>query len=147
MRWAWSSTCKCVYLPSRSLEDCQNVKCPNGKVCLLVKNTGEPLCYPKVHCNPALNPEPVCGTNGVTYRNMCAMRLSKSKRGRTPDLAHKGPCGTIRKSAVRLCVTDGRLRSREYLSARSVRVRRTLCLLEETTSRLYSLPVSVELLD
>jgi len=75
------------------IEDCRNVKCPYDKVCLLVKNTGEPMCYPKTHCNPTLDPEPVCGTNGITYTNICAMRLNRDRRGRTPDLAHKGSCG------------------------------------------------------
>jgi hypothetical protein len=75
------------------IEDCRNVKCPHETVCLLVKNTGEPFCYPKKHCNAALDPEPVCGTNGITYRNICTMRLSPDIQGRTPELAHKGRCG------------------------------------------------------
>ncbi|CAF2759398.1 unnamed protein product [Rotaria sp. Silwood2] len=73
-------------------KDCRNVKCPYDTVCLLVKNTGEPFCYPKKYCNPVLDPGPVCGTNGITYRNICAMRLSPDVQGRTPELAHKGPC-------------------------------------------------------
>jgi hypothetical protein len=75
------------------IEDCRNVRCSHDKVCLLVKNNGEPICYPRKHCNPTLNPEPVCGTNGVNYPNICAMRLSRDRRGRSPDLAHKGSCG------------------------------------------------------
>ncbi|CAF1114801.1 unnamed protein product [Adineta ricciae] len=82
-------------------KDCRNVRCPHDTVCLLVKNTGEPMCYPKKHCNPALDPEPVCGTNGVTYPNICAMRLSRDRRGYTPDLAHKGPC--VRECHQNLC--------------------------------------------
>lgn len=77
-------------------EDCQNVKCPHDTVCLLVKNTGEPFCFPKKHCNPSLNPEPVCGTDGVTYENICAMRLSPNQQGRSPDLAHRGACGKLK---------------------------------------------------
>ncbi|CAF0867726.1 unnamed protein product [Adineta ricciae] len=75
-------------------KDCRNVKCPHETICLLVRNTGEPFCYPKKHCNPSADPEPVCGTNGVTYRNICAMRLSPDEQGRTPELAHKGRCET-----------------------------------------------------
>ncbi|CAM4775730.1 unnamed protein product [Rotaria magnacalcarata] len=74
--------------------DCRNVKCSSDTVCLLVKNTGEPFCYPKKHCNPTLDPGLVCGTNGVTYKNVCAMRLSPDAQGRTPELAHKGSCET-----------------------------------------------------
>ena len=77
------------------IEDCRNVQCSDDKVCLLVRNTGEPICYPKTHCNSNLNPEPVCGTNGITYPNVCAMRISADRRGRTPDVAHQGPCGKI----------------------------------------------------
>ncbi|CAF4006303.1 unnamed protein product [Adineta steineri] len=73
-------------------KDCRNVKCGHGKICLLVKNTGEPMCYPKAHCKPGLNPEPVCGTNGVSYPSICAMRLSRDQRGYTPEVAHKGSC-------------------------------------------------------
>ena len=75
-----------------SSEDCRNVQCPNNKICLLVKNTGEPMCYPTAHCDTSLDPEPVCGTNGVTYPNICKMRLSPNRFGRTPELAHNGPC-------------------------------------------------------
>ncbi|CAF0948738.1 unnamed protein product [Rotaria sordida] len=73
-------------------KDCQNVRCPSHKVCLLVQNTGEPICYPKNHCNSTLNPEPVCDTNGITYPNICVMRLSSNRQGQTPVLAHKGSC-------------------------------------------------------
>lgn len=51
------------------------------------------MCYPKKHCNTPLHPEPVCGTDGVTYSNICIMRLSRNRRGQTPELAHKGACG------------------------------------------------------
>lgn len=78
------------------VEDCQNVKCPHDSVCLLVKNTGEPFCYPKKHCNAALDPKPVCGTDGVTYPNICAMRLTSDIYGRTPELAHRGECGKLK---------------------------------------------------
>jgi hypothetical protein len=81
-----------------SIGNCLNVKCPSDKICLLVKNTGEPICYPRKHCNPTLSPEPVCGTNGVTYPNICAMRFSHDKHGRTPELAHKGSCGMNNKT-------------------------------------------------
>lgn len=80
------------------VEDCRNVKCPQETTCLLVKNTGEPFCYPKRHCNPAADPEPVCGTDGITYRNVCAMRLNADKHGRTPEVAHKGRCGRYLRS-------------------------------------------------
>ncbi len=58
------------------------------------------MCYPKTHCNPTLDPEPVCGTDGITYPNICAMRLSPDRRGRTPDLAHKGSCGMTRRKIL-----------------------------------------------
>ena len=75
------------------IEDCRNVQCPRGKICLLVKNTGEPICYPKKHCKPNLSPGSVCGTDGITYSNICKMRLNTNTEGQSPDLAHRGPCG------------------------------------------------------
>ena len=81
------------------LEDCRNVKCPEETVCTLVKNTGEPMCYPKRHCHPSRNSEPVCGTDGVTYPNSCVMRLNVNPIGRTPELAHRGRCGERRTSS------------------------------------------------
>ncbi|CAF3490311.1 unnamed protein product [Adineta steineri] len=87
-------------------KDCRNVKCPRETVCLLVKNTGEPFCYPKKHCNPTKDPEPVCGTNGITYDNICSMRLSPDAEGRTPELAHKGPCES--KCRANLCQSNER---------------------------------------
>ena len=81
------------------VEDCQNVNCPHDTVCLLVKNTGEPFCYPKKHCHRVSNSEPVCGTDGVTYSNTCTMRLNPDAQGRTAEVAHKGPCGKSSPSA------------------------------------------------
>lgn len=66
-----------------------------------MKNTGEPFCYPKKHCNPVSDPQQVCGTNGITYRNICTMRLSPDGRGQTPDLAHKGPCGKTKNFSIK----------------------------------------------
>ncbi|UJR10291.1 hypothetical protein I4U23_014497 [Adineta vaga] len=93
--WACSQHQSALYkrYDGECQKDCRDVRCPHDKVCLLIKNTGEPMCYPKNHCNPILDPEPVCGTNGVTYPNICAMRLNVDRRGYTPDLAHKGSCG------------------------------------------------------
>jgi hypothetical protein len=34
----------------------------------------------------------------VTYPNICAMRFSHDKHGRTPELAHKGSCGMNNKT-------------------------------------------------
>ncbi|CAF1438186.1 unnamed protein product [Rotaria magnacalcarata] len=73
-------------------KDCRNVRCPHDTVCLLVKNTGEPICYPKTHCKPTLSPESVCGTDGITYPNICVMRLSPNRQGQTAELAHEGHC-------------------------------------------------------
>lgn len=92
--WKCSNSQSGLYIKyhGQCQKDCRNVQCPTNKICLLVKNTGEPMCYPRNYCDASLDPEPVCGTNGRTYPNICAMRLSVNRYGRTPELAHKGPC-------------------------------------------------------
>lgn len=100
-----------------------------------MKNTGEPFCYPKKHCNPILNPEPVCGTDGVTYRNICAMRLKANARGQTPELAHKGPCGQY--AFILLIVI-------EYFSSIENKCRANLCEpYERCVYSLHSRPVCI----
>lgn len=95
------SQSKICQLPCFLAEDCQNVKCPETDVCVLVKNNGEPICYPKKHCNPNAHPGPVCGVNGVTYPNVCALNLNRNKQGRTIDLAHRGACGPLKNFDVK----------------------------------------------
>ncbi|CAF1238762.1 unnamed protein product [Didymodactylos carnosus] len=73
-------------------KNCRNVKCPLDTICMLVKNTGEPFCYPIQHCD-LHDKEQICGTDGITYKNLCAMRLSPNIYGKIPSVAHKGQCG------------------------------------------------------
>ena len=48
-------------------------------------------------CNSYWNP--VCGTNGVTYKNKCGLEVDMC-RDRTLQLAHEGFCGNCEKNCT-----------------------------------------------
>lgn len=129
----------------RPLEDCRNVKCPDETICTLVKNTGEPMCYPKKHCQPSRSAEPLCGTDGVTYPHSCAMRLNVNPLGRTPELAHRGRCGE-RRTSLLFIFSSSNSTFRIEVSTQSLSAVRTLRLFERETTRLYPVSISATLL-
>ena len=130
------------HLSHSCVEDCRSVKCPEDTACLLVKNTGEPFCFPKKHCDSTANPEPVCGTNGVNYPNICAMRLSADAPGRTPELAHKGHCGkywSLVYSSFSFALHQSFPRNK--VSGEFVSALWTLCLLSSISAGLHRLSI------
>lgn len=138
----WNKAVRWASLSLSCVEDCRSVKCPEDTACLLVKNTGEPFCYPKKHCDSTANPEPVCGTNGVTYPNVCVMRLSADAPGRTPELAHKGHCGKYCPLVhPSFSFTLNQSFPRKKMSSELVSALRTLCLLSSISAGLHRLSI------
>ena len=80
-----------------SLESCDNVKCPSGKFCVedqyrLPHCVNNAICTTK--CPIKEDDEMLCGTNGVTYRNVCFLRQVVCRKGigRRVGIAYKGAC-------------------------------------------------------
>jgi len=99
-------------------ESCASVKCPAGKFCVedqyklphCISNT---ICTTK--CPTKEDDEMLCGTNGVTYRNLCFLRKVVCRAGTEGrvGIAYKGKCKgsasckNIRCSKRNKCLKDG----------------------------------------
>ncbi|XP_045774399.1 serine protease inhibitor dipetalogastin-like [Maniola jurtina] len=102
--------CQQQYLPSLQLES-------TGR-CRGVRETGN-----EESCICTLEYDPVCGSDGRTYPNKCAMDCDPEKRG-TVELLHEGECRSKREVAAEpicfcpynylpVCGTDGETYSNE----------------------------------
>ncbi|XP_028828484.1 follistatin b [Denticeps clupeoides] len=90
-------------------ETCDNVDCGPGKRCKMNKR-GKPRCVCVPDCSKVTRKGAVCGSDGKTYRNECAILRARCKRH--PDLSVqylgkcRKTCDDVRCPGSSTCVVD-----------------------------------------
>ncbi|KAK2551187.1 Agrin, partial [Acropora cervicornis] len=69
---------------------CDESNCQYGGQCSL-DSTGLFRCQCRIYC--ARQTDPVCGTDGVTYKNPCQLRIESCQKQRNITRLHYGYCG------------------------------------------------------
>lgn len=82
-------------------DPCEGVECPASQVCQL-----DPRRRPVCRCNAVCAPDfrPVCGSDGRTYVNECALRVEACKSRRGLRIIFAGECGAG-ETSLRLSAT------------------------------------------
>jgi len=90
-RWTCPTSWK---LKERALalisEPCEKIYCAWGATCIVSEN-GKGLCQCSTDCS--LTPDPVCGSDDVTYTNHCHLRQASCQNRKNIRMKHKGACG------------------------------------------------------
>ena len=69
---------------------CKNVKCPEPyATCQVIQ--GMPQCKCQEACS--LHYLPVCGSDGKTYGNLCALKTHACQNNKNITVANNGECG------------------------------------------------------
>lgn len=98
---------------------CRFVQCPDGKHCVEDQNSTPHCVTCSMDCPPvdsrtgsAAAKAVVCGTDGITYRNICELKRKACLTGRAIPVAYRGrcieaaTCDTIKCKDRQQCLTD-----------------------------------------
>ncbi|XP_048844680.1 follistatin-related protein 3-like [Brienomyrus brachyistius] len=112
-------------------ETCEGVNCGPAKVCQM--KGGRPHCACSPDCTNMTRGEPVCGSDSSTYRDECALLLSRCQGQPDLEVMYRGECKKNCSKVVcpgtHTCVTD------QTESAHCVMCRTALCPLPLITER------------
>ncbi|MEQ2287137.1 hypothetical protein AMECASPLE_009427 [Ameca splendens] len=104
-------------------DSCEGVKCSPGKVCKM--KMGRPQCVCSPDCSQISRKHSVCGSDGKSYRDECALLMARCMGHPDLEVMYQGECKKSCSSVVcpgtHTCVTD------QTNSAHCVMCRTTPC--------------------
>ena len=74
------------------LDPCEDHECQYGGQCV-VDDYNRPICSCEEVCNDMIDFKKLCGTDGITYKNLCEMKRLSCDQQRDIKVNYTGSCG------------------------------------------------------